>query len=54
MLVLISVGDGQMYGGVENKELGLGDYTIYVGYQAVTEIEVTEFYKLNQAPLRGM
>jgi hypothetical protein len=48
------VGDGQMYGGFKNRELWSGSFTIYVGYQAVTEQEVTEFYQLNQESLRGL
>ena len=48
------VGDGEYYGGVENRNLTLGNYTVYVGYKAVTEETVTQFYQLNTEPLQGL
>lgn len=49
-----TIGDEQIYENTENKKLQPGNYIIYVGYKAVTENIVTEFYQLNQELIQSM
>lgn len=48
-----NIGDGQQYGRYENRYLEVGSYHFYVGYQAVTEVDVDEYYRITSQPITG-